>query len=146
MRNSRRIIHIGAVAENIDQNLNLCESPKESLLSALVGFHNFTGCDRVSAFAGQGKIKPLMLMMKSKDYVKMFASFGSGIETDDSLINWLSRFACHMYGWKGKDSVNNIRCRMYCQSGAKIACEKLPSCEDLLQLHILRANYHAFIW
>ena len=51
-----------------------------------------------------------------------------------------------MYGRKGKDSFNNIRHRMYCQSGAKIACEKLPPCEDLLQLHILRANYQVFIW
>ena len=50
-----------------------------------------------------------------------------------------------MYGWKGKDSVNNIRYWMYCQNGAKIASEKLPPCEDVLQLHILRANYHAFI-
>ena len=63
VRNSRRIIVIGTVAENTDQNLNLCESPKESLLSALVGFHSFTGCDTVSAFAVRGKIKPLMLLM-----------------------------------------------------------------------------------
>ena len=63
VRNSRRIIVIGTVAENTDQNLNLRESPKESLLSALVGFHSFTGCDTVSAFAVRGKIKPLMLLM-----------------------------------------------------------------------------------
>ena len=25
----------------------------------------------------------------------MLASFGSGIEMDDSLINWLNRFVCH---------------------------------------------------
>ena len=35
---------------------------------------------------------------------------------------------------------------MYCQSRAKIACKKLPHWEDVLQLHILRANYQAFIW
>ena len=87
MRNSRQIINIGVVVEKIDQNLNLCESPKESLLSAFVGFHSFTGCDTVSAFAGRGRIEPLMLMMKSEDYVEMSASFGSGIEMDDSLIN-----------------------------------------------------------
>ena len=52
MRNSRQIINIRAVVENINQNLNLSESPKESLLSALVGFHSFTRCDVVSAFAG----------------------------------------------------------------------------------------------
>ena len=138
MKRSRRIIDIGAVVENTDQNLNLCESLKESLLSALVGFHSFTGCDTVTTFGGRGKIKPLMLMMKSRDYVEMFASFGSEIEMDDSLINWLNRFLYHMYCWKGKDSLNNIRYRMYCQSGAKIACEKLPLCEDVLQFHILR--------
>ena len=96
VRNSRQLINIGAVVENINQNLNLCESPKESLLSAFVRFHSFTGCDTLSAFAGRGKIKPLMLMMKSKDYIEMFESFGSGIEIDDSLINWLNRFLCHM--------------------------------------------------
>ena len=69
---------------------------KKSLLSALVGFHSFTGCNTVSAFAGRGKIKPVMLMMKCKDYVEMFASFGSGTEMDDLLINWLKRFVCHM--------------------------------------------------
>ena len=37
-------------------------------------------------------------------------------------------------------------CRVYCQSGAKIALEKLPPCEDVLQFHILRANYQAFRW
>ena len=96
VRNSRQLINIGAVVENINQNLNLCEPPKESLLSAFVRFHSFTGCDTLSAFAGRGKIKPLMLMMKSKDYIEMFESFGSGIEIDDSLINWLNRFLCHM--------------------------------------------------
>ena len=111
VRNSRRIIDIRAVVENIYQNLSL----RESLLSALIGFHRFTGCNIVRAFAGRGKIKPLMLMMKSKDYVEIFASFGSRIEMDDSLIKWLNRFLWHMYSWKGKDSVNNIRNRMYCQ-------------------------------
>ena len=128
------------------QNLNLHEFPKESLLSALAEFHSFTGCDTVSAFAGQEKIKQLMLMMKSKDYIEMFASFGSGIEMDDLLINWLNRFVCYMYSWKGKDSVNNIRYQKYCQRGAKIACKKLPPSGDVLQLHILRANYQVFIW
>ena len=80
-------------------------------------------------FDGQGKIKPLMLMMKSEDYLKMFASYGSGIEMDDLLINWL----------------NSIRYWMYCQSGANIACEKPPPCEDVLQLYVLRSNYQAFI-
>ena len=86
-----------------------------------------------------------MLMMKSKDYIGMLASFRSGIEMDDLLISWLNRFVYHMYSWKGKDSVKNIRYQMNCQSGAKTACEKLPTYEDVLQLHILRANYQAFV-
>ena len=63
---------------------------------------------------------------------------------DDSLIKWLNRFLCHMYGWKGKDSVKNKRNRMYCQYRAKKDCKKFPPCEDVLQLHIMRANYQAF--
>ena len=146
VKNSRRLIDISAVVRSIDRNLNLCESPKETLLKALIGFHSFTGCDTVSAFAGRGKVKPLMWMMKTQEYVEMFASFGIGTDIDDSLVQLLNRFVCHMYSWKDNDSVNDVRYRMYCQSGGKISCEKLPPCEDVLQLHILRANYQAFIW
>ena len=145
MKNLRWIIDIRAVVQNIDSNLNLCDYPRESLLSALIGFHSFTGCDTVSAFAGRRKIKPLKLMIKTREYIEIFASLGKGTDFDDELLNGLNRFVCHMYGWKGNDSVNEIRYRISCESWGKIACEKLPPCEDVLKLHILRANYSTAI-
>ena len=51
-----------------------------------------------------------------------------------------------MYGWKGYDSVDEIRYRMYCQSGGKISCEHLPPCAEVLELHAMRANYQPRIW
>ena len=147
VKNTRRIINITAVVENINQNLNFSDATLESLLSALIGFHSFTGCDTTSSFAGRGKVKPLMLMLKSKEYIETFKSLGAQIEIADSTVTWLNRFVCHMYNWKGgEESINEIRYRMYCQSGGKIACEKLPPCKNVLQLHILRSNYQAFIW
>ena len=146
VKNSRRIIDISAVVGSIDKNLNICQSPKETLLKALIGSHCFTGCDTVSAFAGRGKVKPLMLMMKRQEYVDMFASFGTETNIDDFLMGMLIKYVCHMYSWEGNDLVNDVRYRMYCQSGGKISCEKLPPCEDVLRLHIRRANYQAYIW
>ena len=75
MKNSRRVIYITAVAENIKQNLNLSGTSKESLLDALIGFHSFTGGDITSAFAGRGKIKPLMIMVKNKDHIEHIILF-----------------------------------------------------------------------
>ena len=146
VKNSRRLIDISAVVGSIDTNLNICKSPKETLLKALIGFHSFTGCDTVSAFAGRGKLKPLMLMMKRQDYVDMFASLGTRTNIDESLIDLLIKYVCHMYSWEGSNSVNDVRYGMYCKSGGKISCEKIPPCEDVLRLHIRRANYQAYIW
>ena len=84
-------------------------------------------------------------MLKSKVYIETFKSLGAQIQIDDSAITWLNRFVCHKYNWQGgEESINEIRYRMYCQSGGKVACGNLPPCKNvLLQLHILRANYHA---
>ena len=57
-----------------------------------------------------------------------------------------TEFVCHMYGWKGYDSVDEIRYHMYCQRGRKISCQHLPSCAKALELHAMRANYQARIW
>ena len=35
---------------------------------------------------------------------------------------------------------------MHCESGRKISCDALPTCNDALKLHISRTNYQAYIW
>ena len=146
VKNSRRTIDISAVAENIFVTLNLCEASKEMIMESLIGLHSFTGCDTTSAFAGRGKVKPLTLMLKDQDYVETCSLLGKEIHLQEELVVQIKRFVCHMYGWKGIHSLREIQYKMYCQSGGKIACEKLPPCDDVLELHIMRANYQTFIW
>ena len=43
---------------------------------ALVGLYAYTGCDTVSAFSGQGKIKAMKLMASAKVYADLFSEFG----------------------------------------------------------------------
>ena len=43
VKNSRRLIDISAVVGSIDQTLNVCKSPRETLLKSLIGLHSFTG-------------------------------------------------------------------------------------------------------
>ena len=146
VKSTRRIIDITAVAENIYKSMNVCDASKQSFMESLVGFHSFTGCDTISAFTGRGKTKPLKLMVKDERYVEAFALLGKEIQLTESLVATLEKFVCHMYGWKGHESLNEIRYCMYCQSGGKISCEQLPPCNDVLELHMMRANYQAYIW
>ena len=51
-----------------------------------------------------------------------------------------------MYGWKDQECLDEVRYRMYCQRGGKIPCESFPPCDDVAELHMMRANYQAHIW
>ena len=59
VKNSKRIIDATKGADYILKSLNSCEISKEILMKSLVGFHNFTQCDAISAFAGKGKVESL---------------------------------------------------------------------------------------
>ena len=48
----------------------------DDVCQAMIGVHAYTGCDSVSAFGGQGKIKALNLINKSHEYRQLFTSFG----------------------------------------------------------------------
>ena len=146
VKDSRRIIDVTQVGNNMMDTLNPKGVDREQLMKSLIGFHSFTGCDTISAFAGKGKVKPLKLMVNNLKYLEAFSKLGEQQTIDDDLMNSLLAFVCHMYGWKETILVNEVRYRMYCQSGGKVACEKLPPCESVVRLHAMRANYQAYIW
>ena len=56
---NRRLININAVAIDIYDNISKTYFAKKSLVKAPQGFHCFTGCDIISAFAGWAKWKPI---------------------------------------------------------------------------------------
>ena len=56
-------------------------------ISAVIGFHGFTGCDAVSAFWRKGKIRPFRLMMKNRKFLQTFSEIGNNWEISDELIS-----------------------------------------------------------
>ena len=45
--------------------------------TALLGLHPWTGCDTISAFAGQGKLKSLTILLREQAFIDAFATLGS---------------------------------------------------------------------
>lgn len=146
---NRRLININAVANDIYGNINKTNCTKKSLVKALLGFHCFTGCDTISAFAGRGKLKPLSLLVGNEDYIDVFCSLGEELSLTNEMIRKLERFVIHMYGKKPTSqtlSIDDIRYSLYCQRGGKTSFAHLPPCLNVLTQHCIRANYQTFIW
>ena len=85
----------------------LASSLGEKVCDALIGYHSFTGCDTVSAFAGRGKLSALKLLKKGhlpRDFQPTWAVMG------DDLFDQIQKFTCHMYTSDGHtDKVNELR-------------------------------------
>ena len=74
-KSKRRIININDVKEKWCEK-SLPETFTEDMfLDSLIESHCFTGCDRVSAFAGKGKIHLFKVMMNS-EYIDLFSRVG----------------------------------------------------------------------
>ena len=144
VKSSRRVIDVDKISDDIYEDLNSCEISKDIVMKSLIGFHSFTGCDTISAFAGPGKVKPIKLMLKDEKYIKMFSRLGENTNISTEILDSLIEFVCHMYGWKVYDSVDEICYSMYCQITCR--CQHLPPCAEVLELHVMKANYQARIW
>ena len=149
-KNARRIINITAVAENINHSFNKTSCDKSVFLNALLGFHCFTGCDSISAFAGRRKVKPLMIMCKTESYVAALSILGKYEDFPEESFIHLETFVCHMYGKVVNEAqqcgINHLRYSIYCQRGGKIPIEMLPPCRDVLKQHVMRSNYQTYVW
>ena len=99
----RRIIDINAVVNHSFLTMNTTSCEKAMFLDAILGYHCFSGCDSVSAFAGKGKVKPLSIMCKDLTYMETFAKLGCEEEVTNESVVILEKFTCHMYGKVGND-------------------------------------------
>ena len=148
--NNRRIIDLNTVAIDAFEKLNKTNCSKEVFLKSLIGYHNFSGCETTSAFAGRGKIKPLLVMLNSVRHIENFSHFGECINLEEGMFKELEQFVCHMYGKNispdNLASINTVWYNLYCQREGKILSDFLPPCENVLHQHLRRANYQAWIW
>ena len=143
-----RTISIPEIKEKLQLQLGNSDTTVsiDDLCRALIGFHAFTGCDSVSAFAGKGKKRPFKLLMKSQDYIETFQMLGQNWNLDDDVIERLEKFTCHMYGSSLTTSANELRYKIYCTKKGKITCEDLAPCHSTFLQHCNRANYQSHIW
>ena len=118
----------------------------QDVCQALIGVHAFTGCDSVSAFGGQGKIKALNLINKSHEYRQLFIAFGQEWHVNEHGFQIVQAFTYEMYcAHTNTKLVNELRYEMFCAKNGDISSGKLPPCSDALRQHTHRANYQAAI-
>ena len=119
----------------------------ESLCTALLGFHAFSGCDSVSAFASRGKLSGYKLLAKNLMFQETFKSLGQDWNVSEDLYSALEHFTCHLYSSSTKTkSVNELRYMLFCAKREEVESFQLPPCNDCLRKHIQRSNYQTAVW
>lgn len=114
---------------------------------ALLGMHAFTGCDTVSAFSGQGKLKALKLLQSSILFQDAFKDLGQRWHLSDDIFLVLQTFTCQMYSAKSQTTnVNDLRYHLFRAKKGEVESGQLPPCRGCLYLHSKRANYQAGVW
>ena len=92
--------------------------------------HAFTGCDRVSAFAGKGKITALRLVKQHTSYQEMFKQLGMEWVLSHMLFQSLQEFTWKLYcSQPGTDNISELRYRLFCAKKGNqlvlIACSSM---------------------
>ena len=138
-KNQIRIIDISRLANIIGRDV----------CTALLGLHAWTGCDSVSAFSGQGKIKAFNMIRSCDEFQEVFSLLGREwtIEDELGLFCKIEKFACIMYSRSAKCTiVNDLRYEIFRLRNGDVSSGQLPPCKDALWQHTKRANYQAAIW
>ena len=79
----RRLINLTVVGNDVCTRFNKTNCTDQKFLHALLAFHSFTGCDTTSAFAGRGKVNPLLLLGKLNEYINVFSSPGTSLSINE---------------------------------------------------------------
>ena len=119
----------------------------DKICSALLGLHSWTGCDTVSALAGQGKLKALKLVSQNEKYRTAFSKLGAKWELSNEVLDIIEEFTCQLYFRQTKlKKVNELRYEMFRSRKGDVESGQLPPCQNTLVQHTLRANYQSAIW
>ena len=82
--------------------------------TALLGLHPCTGCDTISAFSCQGKLKALKILLREQKFIDAFATLGSNWNVANELFCTIEEFVCQLYCRNTKIlKVNELRYQMF---------------------------------
>jgi hypothetical protein len=119
----------------------------DGVRNALPALHAWTGCDTISALAGQGKLNAFKLITQNQRYQVAFTELGSTWQLSDTVFDTIEEFTCKLYSRNTKCvNVNKLRYEMYRSHGGDVESGQLPPCQNTLYQHTLRANYQSAIW
>ena len=128
--------------------LSMIDMP-ETLKSALVGFHAFSGNDYISSIFRKSKLICWKKIEKSKKFTEMFVQLGNQWRIDGALQALLEEYVCALF-MKGKRDINEVRYEMfkniYEKKGRIQDLSLLPPCRESLNLRSQRCNYIAKAW
>lgn len=116
----------------------------DEVSDALNGFHCLTGCDTVSAFYGNGKLKAVKKLLSNREHCTTFRMLGGAFTLTEELYQGTEAFICDLYDLKDCRDVNDARSQLF-KSG-KCTDRSLPPNQDTLRKHTQRANYQAAIY
>ena len=143
-KSHKRIVHINAVAQWVNHNINKTDCDKYTFLQALLAFHRFTGCDSTRSFAGESKSKSLSLLSSNENYIYGFNQVGT-FRTVNSLTK------LHLWSlWKKITDtnlpVNEVSYNINCQKNGIISFAMLPPRLNVSKQFIIRIYYQMLIW
>ena len=93
----------------------IVESVGATVCRSLLGFHAFSGCDTVSAFAGRRKVVGYRIVTRNVEFQEMFQQLGMEWNLSDDLHHSLQKFTCTMYcSTPGTSDINELRYRLFC--------------------------------
>ena len=106
----------------------IVESVGAIVCRSLPGFHAFSGCDTVSAFAGRGKVVGYRIATRNVEFQEMFQQLGMEWNLSDDLHHSLQKFTCAMYcSTPGKRDIS-----MSCDTGCSVWRGEVESNHDQL--------------
>ena len=106
-----------------------------------LGLHQWTVCDTISAFAGQGKLKALKIFLREQKFIDAFATLGSSWNVRNELFCIIEEFVCQLYCRNTNIlKVNELKYQMFRNRREEMESAQRPPCEDTIKQHTRRAN------
>ena len=143
--NNKRLIDVSKIAKGYG----------ETYCTSLMVLHAFSGCDSTSAFKGIGKVKPIKILEKKKNFIDSFAAVGDSWNVSTNILQSLEEFTCCLYGYPRFSSLDSLRyhcLKKKCVDSDKIDPKKtidlsaFPPCQNTFEQHVKRTMYQVGIW
>ena len=96
--NSKRLIGLTDLGKELGQTMS----------TALLTLHTFTGCDSTSLFKGICKVTPIKILKKQLKFQETFVLIGDSGDIKADIVKSLGQFTCHLNGYPRFSSLDDL--------------------------------------